>query len=103
MSGRRITIVVHKDGDPDSRSVKLSVWFVRMSLFGAMAFVLLVAMGAVLYTPIVRTAARVHIAAHKRAGKGDAEFRRAAFTPTLRFAEVEKPFHDFLGPGFHVS
>ncbi len=59
MSRRQITIVVHKDGDPESRSVKLSLWFVRMSLFGSMAFVVVVAMGAVLYTPIVRTAARV--------------------------------------------
>jgi murein DD-endopeptidase MepM/ murein hydrolase activator NlpD len=56
---REITIVVHKHGDAQSRSVKLPVWFVRGAVFAAMAFVVLVAMAGVLYTPIVRTAARV--------------------------------------------
>ena len=59
MSGRRITLVVHKDGDVESRSVGLSLWFVRVSVFAFAAFVVVVAMAAVLYTPVARTAARV--------------------------------------------
>lgn len=59
MSGRQITFVVHKDGDPESRSIRLPVWLVRSLAFLSMAFVVMVAMAGVLYTPIARTAARV--------------------------------------------
>ncbi len=59
MSSPQITVVVHKDGDAESRSVRLPLWFVRATLFGGMAFVVLVAMSVVLYAPIASTAARV--------------------------------------------
>ena len=59
MSARRITFVVHKDGDAESRSVRLPLWFVRASVFGFAAFVVVVAMATVLYTPVASTAARV--------------------------------------------
>ena len=59
MSVRGITIVVHKDGDVESRSVRLPVWFVRTVVFLSGAFVVMAAVGGVLYTPIARRAARV--------------------------------------------
>ncbi len=59
MTGRRITFVVHKDSDAKSRSIRLPLWFVRTVVFGSAAFVVIVAMSAVLYAPVVRTAARV--------------------------------------------
>jgi len=59
MTGRRITFVVHKDSDAESRSVCLPLWFVRAVVLGWAAFVVIVAMVAVLYAPVARTAARV--------------------------------------------
>lgn len=59
MSVRGITIVVHRDGDVESRSVRLPVWFVRTVVFLSGAFVVMAAVGGVLYTPIARRAAQV--------------------------------------------
>ena len=59
MTGPRITFVIHKDGDVESRSVGLPLWFVRTVVFGSAAFVVVAAMAAVLYAPVARTAARV--------------------------------------------
>ncbi len=59
MTRRNVTLVVHKDGDPNSRSTNLPIWAVRLFVFGASAFVILVALAAVLYTPVASSAARV--------------------------------------------
>ena len=59
MSPRRITFVVHKDGDAESRSVGVPVWLVRWSLFGTTAFGVLAAVAGVLYAPVARSAAQV--------------------------------------------
>lgn len=56
---RGVTLVVHRDGDPDSRQVRLPLWAARglVALLGVVGVG--VVLGAVLYAPIVRTAASV--------------------------------------------
>jgi murein DD-endopeptidase MepM/ murein hydrolase activator NlpD len=56
---RGVTIVVHRDGHPDSRQIRLPLWAARglVALLGIAAVA--VVLGAVLYAPIVRTAALV--------------------------------------------
>ena len=54
-----VTILIHRDGSIESRSYRVPLWAVRVgSIIGVfLAFIL--AVGLALYTPIVRTAARV--------------------------------------------
>jgi murein DD-endopeptidase MepM/ murein hydrolase activator NlpD len=60
MTGSRaVTVVVHRDGDPHSRQFRLPLWVARTLLFGAGALAVGIIVGAVLYAPIVRTAASV--------------------------------------------
>lgn len=54
-----MTVVVHRDGDPHSRQFRLPLWAARTLLFGAGALAVGIIVGAVLYAPIVRTAASV--------------------------------------------
>jgi murein DD-endopeptidase MepM/ murein hydrolase activator NlpD len=56
---RGVTLVVHRDGDPDSRQVRLPLWAARglVALVGVVGVG--VVLGAVVYAPIVRTAASV--------------------------------------------
>lgn len=56
---RGVTIVMHRDGDPDSRQLRLPLWAARglVAVLGVGGVV--VVLGAVLYAPIVRTAASV--------------------------------------------
>jgi len=54
-----VTVVVHRDGDPHSRQFRLPLWAARTLLFGAGALAVGIIVGAVLYAPIVRTAASV--------------------------------------------
>jgi len=57
--GGNVTIMIHRDGDVASRSVRLPVWLFRtLSVAGTIVATLLL-IGVVLYAPIVRTAARV--------------------------------------------
>lgn len=58
-NGRAVTVVVHRDGDPHSRQFRLPLWAARTALFGAGALGVGIIVGAVLYAPIVRTAASV--------------------------------------------
>lgn len=59
MTGRKVTIVVHRDGDTKSRSVTLPLWAVRVLSTMGMTAAVLVVLGAALYIPIIRTAATV--------------------------------------------
>lgn len=59
MRGRKVTIVVHRDGDTTSRSVSLPLWAVRILTTLGIAVAVLVVIGAILYVPIIRTAATV--------------------------------------------
>lgn len=56
---RGVTIVLHRDGDVSSRSIRLSRFAWRALLASATTLGILVVVGAVLYAPIVRTAATV--------------------------------------------
>jgi murein DD-endopeptidase MepM/ murein hydrolase activator NlpD len=51
--------MIHRDGEVDSRSVRLPLWAWRSLLTSAAALGILVVLGGVLYAPIVRTAATV--------------------------------------------
>jgi murein DD-endopeptidase MepM/ murein hydrolase activator NlpD len=60
MTGSRaVTVVVHRDGDPHSRQFRLPLWAARGAVIGAGALGVGIIVGAVLYAPIVRTAASV--------------------------------------------
>lgn len=54
-----ITILIHRDGDVDSRSIRIPLWLFRTGI-GVLCTVLAVLLlGAILYLPIVGVAARV--------------------------------------------
>jgi murein DD-endopeptidase MepM/ murein hydrolase activator NlpD len=57
--GRNFTIMLHRDGAVGSRSLRIPVWGARAALAVTTVVAILVLLGAVLYAPIVRTAARV--------------------------------------------
>lgn len=54
-----VTILVHKDGEVDSRSYRIPVWVLRTGMVTAATLLVLALIGAALYAPIVRAAARV--------------------------------------------
>lgn len=56
---RTATIIIHKDGDLSSRSIRLPLWLLRASGVAGVVLALLMVVSAVLYTPIARTAAQV--------------------------------------------
>lgn len=57
--GRFVTVMVHRDGDLDSWSLRVPLWLFRTATWtGAVALVLLL-LGVILYAPIVRNAGRV--------------------------------------------
>jgi cell division protein FtsB len=51
--------MMHRDGDLTSRSLRLPLWLVRTGVITGSVLVVLIVVGAILYTPIARTAARV--------------------------------------------
>lgn len=60
MSRRRwVTIMLHRDGDLESRSIRLRLWLARFIVIGGSTLLVFVVLAAVLYAPIARTAARV--------------------------------------------
>ena len=54
-----ITILIHRDGDVDSRSIRIPLWLFRTGIGVAGTILVLIILGAVLYLPIVGVAARV--------------------------------------------
>jgi murein DD-endopeptidase MepM/ murein hydrolase activator NlpD len=54
-----ITFLVHRDGDVDSRSIRIPLWLFRTGLGVAGTALALMLLGAILYLPIVGVAARV--------------------------------------------
>jgi murein DD-endopeptidase MepM/ murein hydrolase activator NlpD len=51
--------MVHRDGALDSRSIRIPLWLLRTLVALGVALAMVIALAAVLYAPIVRTAARV--------------------------------------------
>jgi len=58
-SKRSVTIMIHKEGELNSRSYRFPMWLVRLATIVGIALGVLIVLSAVLYAPIVRTAARV--------------------------------------------
>lgn len=56
---RKVTIVVHRDGDTASRSVTLPLWVARVLTITGLVITVLIVIGVTLYVPIIRTAASV--------------------------------------------
>ena len=56
---RFVTIMIHKDGALESRTLRLPVWLVRVAATTGAVLGVLLLLGLALYAPIVRTAARV--------------------------------------------
>lgn len=61
MNARRrdVTIMVHRDGDVDSRSYRIPEWLLRTGLVAGAVVLFMILLGAALYAPIVRAAVRV--------------------------------------------
>jgi murein DD-endopeptidase MepM/ murein hydrolase activator NlpD len=58
-SGPAITLLVHRDGEPESTSYRLPVWMFRAVVASALILASALVLGLALYVPIIRTAARV--------------------------------------------
>jgi murein DD-endopeptidase MepM/ murein hydrolase activator NlpD len=56
---RWITFMMHRDGDLTSQSMRMPLWLARTIAISGSVTAVLVVIGAVLYTPIARTASRV--------------------------------------------
>lgn len=56
---RFVTIMIHKDGAVESRTLRLPLWLVRVASVTGAVIAVLILLGLALYAPIVRTAARV--------------------------------------------
>lgn len=56
---RRVTIVIHRDGDVASRSYRMPLTVARVGLVLLAVFAVIVIVGGILYAPIVRSAATV--------------------------------------------
>ncbi len=54
-----VTIMVHRDGALSSRSMRLPLWLYRVLSVAATAVLVVIVLAAILYAPVVRTAARV--------------------------------------------
>jgi murein DD-endopeptidase MepM/ murein hydrolase activator NlpD len=54
-----ITILIHRDGNVDSRSFRIPIWLFRTGVGVAVAVLMLILLGAVLYLPVVAVAGRV--------------------------------------------
>jgi murein DD-endopeptidase MepM/ murein hydrolase activator NlpD len=58
-SGPAITLLVHRDGEPESRSYRLPLWMFRAIVASALILASALVLGLALYVPIIRTAVRV--------------------------------------------
>jgi len=56
---RGVTVLIHRDGDLDSRSFRVPLWAARTALLALAAVCVIAIVVGVLYAPIVRTAATV--------------------------------------------
>ena len=59
MSSREVTIVVHIDGDPNSRKFRVPLWAFEVGKWGAVSIVLLVVLFFAFAEPLTHAAARV--------------------------------------------
>lgn len=55
----KATFIFHRDGDPTSRSLSMPLWLLKVAAICGITLAVLIVISAVLFAPIVRTAARV--------------------------------------------
>ncbi len=56
---RAVTIMIHRDGDLQSRTIRLPIWALRLALFSSIALLLVILLGAALYVPVAAAAGSV--------------------------------------------
>jgi murein DD-endopeptidase MepM/ murein hydrolase activator NlpD len=98
---RALVVMIHREGVLESRSFRIPVWRLRASIILVSLVAVLVVLGAVLYAPIVRTAASVPGMSREleRLRSENAQVRELARTLSLaesRYAQVR----DMLGGDF---
>jgi hypothetical protein len=54
-----VTIMIHRDGAPESKSVRAPLWFVRLAAIVGTICGIVIVVVAIVFTPIARSAARV--------------------------------------------
>lgn len=90
---RGVTVVIHRDGDVSSRSIRFSQFQWRALVVAITTLGILVVVGAVLYAPIVRTAATVpglkrRVAALEAQTAQVAELSRALTLAEARYEQI---------------
>src|SRR6267378_2825794 len=107
MSRRRrdVTIMIHRDGDVDSRSYRIPEWALRTGLISGGTVLFLIVLGAVLYGPVVRAAARVPFLTHEISrlnaeNEQVRELQRRLLTMEQRYTQVRSMLGgDIVPPG----
>lgn len=90
---RDVTILIHRDGDVDSRSYRIPEWLLRTGMITGGTVVFLILIGAVLYAPVVRAAVRVpfltrEISRLKAENEQVTELREQLFEMERRYSQV---------------
>ena len=85
---RTATIIVHKEGELESKSIRVPLWLLRFSMIAGIVIAVIIVIAAVLYTPIVRRAARVP-GLNREVGRLTEENRQVvALAERLEYAEA---------------
>jgi len=88
MKSRRVTIVVHIDGDPNSRTYHLPLWTFDVGKWGAVTLAVLVVLFFAFAEPITHAAARVPGLEHEVARLRDENVRVRQLAGALNRAEA---------------
>jgi len=56
---RAVTIMIHRDGDLQSRTIRMPIWALRLALFSSLTLLILILLAAALYVPMAGAAASV--------------------------------------------
>lgn len=109
MSGpRHVTVMIHRDGDVSSRTFRLPLWVARSALAAIAIAGVLVVLGAVLYAPIVRTAATVpglkrRVAALEAENAQVAELSRSLALAERRYEQIREMLGGDVVPTLQVA
>jgi murein DD-endopeptidase MepM/ murein hydrolase activator NlpD len=88
MKSRRVTIVVHVDGDPNSRTYHLPLWAFDVGKWGAVTLAVLVVLFFAFAEPLTHAAARVPGLEHEIARLQDENVRVRQLAGALNRAEA---------------
>ncbi|HXQ28456.1 MAG TPA: peptidoglycan DD-metalloendopeptidase family protein [Gemmatimonadales bacterium] len=99
MSGRRVTVVIHVDGDLASRQYRLPLWVFDVGRWGAVVVVLLVVLFFAFAEPLAQAAARVPGLEREVARLDEENARVARLATELNHAEAHyQELRDLLSP-----